>query len=470
MPESLLSPELTPRRIVEELDRHIIGQVAAKRAVAIALRNRWRRQLVDEELRDEIMPKNIIMIGPTGVGKSEIARRLARLARAPFLKVEASKFTEVGYVGRDVESMIRDLVELAVTMVKAEASSRVASRAREAAEELILDQLEPRIEPERPSLREPEEVRKAFIVGQDGVVQRDVHVVDRRELLLRRLRRGDLDAEHVEIELTPTSPSPISERLGLHAERVSADLSSVLEGMLPKKAPRKKRVRVRDAMAALMHQETARLLDMDQIIHEALVRTQQGGIIFLDEIDKIAGRESGKAGPDVSREGVQRDLLPIVEGSSVTTKYGVVKTDHILFIAAGAFHVTKPSELIPELQGRFPIRVELESLTREDLRRILVEPRHSLTRQTIALLRTEGVEVSYTPEAIDELALLAWRVNQSLENIGARRLHTIMEKVCEELSFDAPELRGQRVVIDAAYIRQRLQGILQDEDMSRYIL
>lgn len=459
--------ELTPRQIVAALDRYIVGQKEAKRAVAVALRNRWRRQQLDEELRDEIMPKNIIMIGPTGVGKTEIARRLAKLARAPFLKVEASKFTEVGYVGRDVESMVRDLVELGINLVKSEAEERVESRAREVAEERILDLLEAKVS-ERPPLDESFHRKKTFIVGDDGTIQSTDDIpTDKRELLRFRLQKGEFDEDYVEVDLVD-SRNPVIEVFSGQPGMEEMDLGSVFGNMFPKRKKRR-RVKVKDALPALIQEEASRLIDMDQITQEALERTQQSGIIFLDEIDKIAGRESHH-GPDVSREGVQRDLLPIVEGSSITTKYGVVKTDHILFIAAGAFHVSKPSDLIPELQGRFPIRVELQSLTQQDFRRILTEPTNSLTRQYIELLGTEDITITFDDEAIDTIAEMAFRVNETLENIGARRLHTIMEKVFEALSFDAPEMDRQTFVIGQEYVRERLEGILKDEDLSRYIL
>lgn len=458
--------DLTPREIVAELDRYIVGQHPAKRAVAVALRNRWRRRQVSEELRDEIMPKNIIMIGPTGVGKTEIARRLARLARAPFLKVEASKFTEVGYVGRDVESMVRDLLDLGINLVKAEAEKKVELRAREAAEDRILEKLEGRISARRPLDRSDDD-RKTFIAGADGVVQSDAGPLDERELLRRRLRDGELDQEYVEVEVSEQH-NPMADIFAKQPGMEDMDLGGVLGNIFPKRKKRK-RIKVGEAIDILTNEEASRLIDMDQIIAEALERTAQGGIIFLDEIDKIAGRES-KHGPDVSREGVQRDLLPIVEGSSVSTKHGVVKTDHILFIAAGAFHVSKPSDLIPELQGRFPIRVELTSLTQQDFRRILTEPQNSLTRQYVELLKPEGLEIRFDDEAIDTIAEMAFRVNENLENIGARRLHTIMEQVFEELAFEAPDMEDSHVQITADYVRAKLVDILQDEDLSRYIL
>ncbi len=459
--------ELTPREIVSALDNYIVGQNEAKRAVAIALRNRWRRRQLDEDLRDEVMPKNIIMIGPTGVGKTEVARRLANLARAPFLKVEASKFTEVGYVGRDVESMVRDLLELGISLVKAEHEERVESRAREMAEDRLLDKIEHKIS-ERDPLDDSHADKGTFIVGDDGTVESsDDAPKDKRELLRQRLRDGDFDDEYVEVELTDNQ-NPVLEVFSGQQGMEEMDLGSVFGDIFPKRQ-KTKRITIEEAMKALIQEEANRLIDMDQIKQEALKRTQQSGIIFLDEVDKIAGRDTEQS-VDVSRQGVQRDLLPIVEGSSVTTKHGVVKTDHILFIAAGAFHQSKPSDLIPELQGRFPIRVELQSLTEHDFQRILTEPQNSLTRQYIELMRTEGIEVDFDDDAIETLAEMAFRVNDTLENIGARRLHTIMEKVFEALSFDAPDRDDEAFTVSSEYVRDRLEGILEDEDLSRYIL
>jgi len=435
--------DLTPREIVAELDRHIVGQGAAKRAVANALRNRWRRQRVAADLRDEVMPKNIILIGPTGVGKTEIARRLARLADAPFVKVEASKFTEVGYVGRDVDSMIRDLVEAAVKLVKEEEMEKLRSRAREAAEDRVLSAL-----------------------GQAGD----------REKGRARLRAGTLDDETVEIEVPEAAPT-LPMMAGPGMEEMTQGLQDMFKNMgqgglgsiFGGGRKRKRRLPVKEAVEVLAEEEAARMVDMDRVVREALDRAQNHGIVFIDEIDKIASRDSA-AGPDVSRGGVQRDLLPIVEGSHVATKYGPVRTDHVLFVAAGAFHVAKVSDLIPELQGRFPIRVELEPLTRADLARILREPRASLTRQYEALLATEGVEVVFQDDGVEEIARLAEEVNERTENIGARRLHTVMEKLLDEISFDADRMRGARIPVDARYVRERLEGVVRDEDLSRYIL
>jgi len=461
--------DLVPKEIVAELDRYVVGQAQAKRAVAIALRNRWRRQRVDPELRDEILPKNIIMIGPTGVGKTEIARRLARLAGAPFVKVEASKFTEVGYVGRDVDSMVRDLVEAAVKLVKEEELGKLEERAREAAEEKVLDAL-------------------GFGAGIGQGIRSAVSRVRgegepepsaAREKARARLRAGTLDDDLVEVELQERA-SPVLPFMAPGMEDMAQGLQDMVQslGNNPLLSAlggggrrRKRRVEVREALELLAAEEAARLVDMERVTREALERAQNAGIIFIDEIDKIAGGDAGGGrGPDVSRGGVQRDLLPIVEGSNVSTKYGPVRTDHVLFIAAGAFHLAKVSDLIPELQGRFPIRVELEPLGRADLARILKEPRNSLVRQYTALLATEGVDVRIGDDAVEEIARIAAEVNERMENIGARRLHAVMERLLDPVSFDAAELRGQRIAIDAAYVRERLQGVAEDEDLSRYIL
>ncbi|RMH06725.1 MAG: ATP-dependent protease ATPase subunit HslU [Nitrospirae bacterium] len=454
--------ELTPRQIVEELDRYVIGQRDAKRMVAIALRNRWRRQQLSPELREEIFPKNIIMIGPTGVGKTEISRRLAKLANAPFIKVEASKFTEVGYVGRDVESIIRDLTEQAVNMVKAASLEQVRHRAEELAEERLLDLLLPPAPSQRP-----------HGLGGDGEeAEADSARAERRETtrskLRLQLREGKLDKRTVEIEVKERGlPVGIISHVG-GMEELENSLREMLGGLLPGK--KKNRVmKVPDALKYLAQEEAQKLIDMDEVTKEAIKRVEQSGIVFLDEIDKIAGREK-TMGPDISREGVQRDLLPIVEGSTVNTKYGPVRTDHILFIAAGAFHVAKPADLIPELQGRFPIRVELEPLTKADLIRILTEPRNALVKQYQALLATEGIHLEFTPDGLEEIAALAAQVNEQTENIGARRLFTIVERLLEEVSFEAQESREKKVIIDAAYVREQLKDIVIDHDLSRYIL
>ncbi len=435
--------ELTPREIVRELDKHVIGQGEAKRAVAIALRNRIRRQKLAPEMAEEVMPKNILMIGPTGVGKTEIARRLAKLANSPFLKVEASKFTEVGYVGRDVESMIRDLVDISIDMVREERLEEVADRAESNAEERILDLLMP---PQPESSESAERTR---------------------EKLRERLREGKLDDRIVDLEVKERGPTfEIATSSGI--EEMGINLKDVLPNLFGQRS-RKRKMRVNEALDYLVQEEEQKLIDMDQVTRVALERVESSGIIFLDEIDKIAGRESGH-GPDVSREGVQRDILPIVEGTTVNTRHGFVRTDHILFIAAGAFHVSKPSDMIPELQGRFPIRVELKSLSIEDFIRILKEPKNALTKQYEALMETEGIKLVLTDDSLEEIARFAAQVNQSAENIGARRLHTIMEKVLEEISFAGPDLKKKTVKVDAAYVRKQLADIVKDQDLSRYIL
>src|SRR6202521_2513353 len=455
--KQLALDELTPREIVVELDKHVIGQKDAKRAVAIALRNRMRRQKLSPELAEEIIPKNIIMIGPTGVGKTEIARRLAKLANSPFLKVEASKFTEVGYVGRDVESMVRDLTEIAIDMVREEKLEEVQEKAELNAGERLLDLVLP-VAP-APAASTP----GLALVGEDGDSTSRT-----REKLRQQLREGKLDERMVELEVRERSMPAFEIISNQGVEEMDINVKDMLPNIFGQRT-KKRKMKVSEAFEYLIQEEESRLIDMDQVTRMAVDRVEQSGIIFLDEIDKIAGRESGH-GPDVSREGVQRDILPIVEGTTVNTRYGMVRTDHILFIAAGAFHVSKPSDLIPELQGRFPIRVELQSLTMEDFVRILTEPKSSLVKQYTALLETEGVKLEFTPEALSEIAHFAFRVNESTENIGARRLHTIMERVLDELSFDAPERKGDHVIIDADYVRKMLTDIVKDQDLSRYIL
>jgi ATP-dependent HslUV protease ATP-binding subunit HslU len=461
--EQLTLDELTPREIVVELDKHVIGQKDAKRAVAIALRNRMRRQKLSPELAEEIIPKNIIMIGPTGVGKTEIARRLAKLANSPFLKVEASKFTEVGYVGRDVESMVRDLVEIAIDNVREEKLEDVADKAELNAEERLLDILLP---PSPPPRADGSSTSGGVVI--DGSTALTESSSRTREKLRQQLREGKLDERTVEIDVRERNFPSFEILTNQGVEEMDVNIKDMLPNIFGQRT-KKRKMKVNEAFEYLIQEEEQRLVDMDQVTRVAIDRVENSGIVFLDEIDKIAGREGGH-GPDVSREGVQRDILPIVEGTTVNTRYGMVRTDHILFIAAGAFHVSKPSDLIPELQGRFPIRVELQSLTMEDFVRILTEPKSSLVKQYTALLETEGVKLDFTPEALDEIAHFAFRVNESTENIGARRLHTIMERVLDELSFDAPEKKGQAVTVDADYVRKMLTDIVKDQDLSRYIL
>jgi len=448
----------TPREVVGELDRYIVGQDKAKRAVAIALRNRWRRRQVPEPLRDEIAPKNIIMIGPTGVGKTEIARRLARLSQAPFLKVEATKYTEVGYVGRDVESMIRDLTELAVTMVQAEEAEKVEVRAAELAEERLLDLLLP-----------PPPKRPVDVSADDAADDLDADYHKSREQLRGLLRRGKLDDREVELDVASHTTPFLKIFSGQGMEEMGLNMQDMLGGMIPKQKKRRM-VKIPEALTLLVQEEAQKLVDQDAAVKKAVRRVEEAGIVFLDELDKVAGRETGGHGPEVSREGVQRDLLPIVEGTTVQTKYGMVRTDHILFIAAGAFHVSKVSDLIPELQGRFPIRVELSSLTEEDFVRILTEPENSLVRQYTALLETEQVALDFTDEAVTTIASIAAQANSRAENIGARRLHTVMEALLDEISFDAPDLAGQNVKIEGGQVKEKLEALLSDQDLFRYIL
>ena len=457
-PHGEFTASLTPKQIVAELDKFIVGQNNAKRAVAIALRNRWRRQQLPESLRDEVGPKNILMIGPTGVGKTEIARRLAKLAKSPFIKVEASKYTEVGYVGRDVESMVRDLVELSKTMVKEEMQVEVREKAREQAVERLLDLLLP---------PPPGHSGKT---GFNSDPNGKLHYDQTREKFKQMLKDGGLDDREVEVDVAEKRPAMIDVVSGAGMEEMGNNLKDMLGSLMPNKT-KKRKLKVPEAFKTLCQEEAEKLLDEDSMIQEALNRVEQNGIIFIDEIDKITSRSGqGGSGPDVSREGVQRDLLPIVEGSSINTKYGIVKTDHILFVSAGAFHSSKPSDLIPEFQGRFPIRVELDSLTKEDFVQILTEPENALVKQYIALLKAEDVHLTFQEDAIDQIAEMSAQVNLRTENIGARRLQTIMEKFLEDISFDAPDLENKNITIDASYIREKLKDIIQDEDLSRYIL
>jgi len=446
-----VNEELTPKEIVRELDKYIVGQKDAKKAVAIALRNRWRRQKLPDDLRDEVIPKNILMIGPTGVGKTEIARRLASLVKAPFVKVEATKFTEVGYVGRDVESIVRELAEASFKMVKAEKMEEVKERAKELAEERILDYLLP--SSNRRIYMDEEEKTKSAIA---------------REKMRELLRQGKLDNKMVEIDITEKNVSVVGGVIAPGLEDIENQLRDLFSNLAPSKR-KKRKMSVKEALKALEQEEAEKLIDMDEVSSEAVYRAENFGIVFIDEIDKVAGKSSTNS-PDVSREGVQRDLLPIVEGTTVSTKYGPIKTDHILFIAAGAFHLSKPSDLIPELQGRFPIRVELKALTKEDFIRILTEPKNALIKQYIALMSTEGVNLEFTEDAIRTIAEIAEEVNERTENIGARRLHTILERIMEDFSFEAPDLKGQTIVIDENIVKEKLKDITQDEDLTRYIL
>ncbi|MDD2620975.1 MAG: ATP-dependent protease ATPase subunit HslU [Syntrophomonadaceae bacterium] len=463
---------LTPKEIIEELDKYIVGQKDAKKAVAIALRNRYRRKQLPSEISEEIYPKNIIMIGSTGVGKTEIARRLAKLVKAPFIKVEASKFTEVGYVGRDVDSMIRDLVEISIRMVKQEKMQSVEEKGRDLAEDRLVEYILPLPAKKNRSSKNPFE----FLLGQsqdaydvdEDQERRTSEIIEQRKIIKQKVKRLELEDEIIEIEVEEKNPSFMEIISGSGVEEMGVNLQDMLGSILPKNK-KKRKVRLEEARRILTQEESQALLDMDEIRREAIKRVEENGIVFLDEIDKIAGKENSY-GPDISRGGVQRDILPVIEGSTIITKHGPAKTDHILFIAAGAFHISKPSDLIPELQGRFPIRVELESLTCHDLERILKEPHNSLLKQYKALLSTEKLIINFSPEAVSYIAEIAFEVNSRTENIGARRLHTIMEKVLEDLLFEAPDMAGQEINIDVAYVSQRLKEIVENDDLSRYIL
>jgi len=463
---------LTPAEIVEVLDKYIIGQTKAKRSVAIALRNRYRRTKLSNDLKDEVIPKNILMIGPTGVGKTEIARRLARLANAPFLKVEATKFTEVGYIGRDVESMIRDLLQIAIRQIKQTRMEKLAPQAQLMAEERIIDFLAP-----LPKKDVKMENPLGMLFGGMNTNSADdeseyqnkyLQAIERRKEIEKKVKNGEMEKESLEIETEDSAPPMVEVFSGSGTEEMGINLQDMFGSLFPKKK-KKRKVTVAEARKIFLQEEAQKLIDLDDVVSEAIDKTEQSGIIFIDEIDKIASKGYGN-GPDVSREGVQRDILPIIEGSTVMTKHGAVKTDHILFIAAGAFHVAKPSDLIPELQGRFPIRVEMENLSQEDFKQILTKPKNALIKQYIALLATEQVEITFTQDAIDEIANIACVVNEETENIGARRLHTILERLLEELSFEAPQLKGQVIIIDGKYVNDRLKNISKDQDLSRYIL
>ncbi|AQZ48792.1 ATP-dependent protease ATPase subunit HslU [Paenibacillus larvae] len=459
---------LTPREIVKELDRYIVGQKEAKKSVAVALRNRYRRSLLDESMKDEIVPKNILMIGPTGVGKTEIARRLAKLVKAPFVKIEATKFTEVGYVGRDVESMVRDLVETSIRMVKAEKTEKLKDRA----EQLANDRLVSILVPSPKSSKGQRNPLEMFFSSQqhqeEDEEKKDSGLAERRLEMKEKLLRGELEDTMVEVEVEDNAPSMLDMLAGQGNEQMGMNMQEMFGNLMPKRTKRRK-LTVKEARKILTHEEAQKLMDMDEVVQESIERAEQSGIIFIDEIDKIASTGRGN-GPDVSREGVQRDILPIVEGSTIMTKYGPVKTDYILFVAAGAFHIAKPSDLIPELQGRFPIRVELNNLTLDDFVLILKEPKNALTKQYVALLETEGITVEFSQEAIEEIARIAVEVNQSTENIGARRLHTILEKLLEDLSFEAPELTLETMLITPEYVREKLSNIVENRDLSQYIL
>lgn len=465
----MVNEAMTPRQIVTELDKYIVGQKQAKRSVAVALRNRYRRSRLDEALRDEVVPKNILMIGPTGVGKTEIARRLAKLVNAPFVKVEATKFTEVGYVGRDVESMVRDLVETAIRMVKAEKTEKVRDKAERLANERIVSLLAPSISKSK-TQKNPLEMLFGNTANKETEEepQQDASLQERRRQVKEQLEAGKLENESIEIEVEDTSPNMLDMLSGQGGEGMGMNMQELFGQFMPKRT-KKRKLPVKEARKALTQEEANKLIDMDDVISESVNRAEQSGIIFIDEIDKIASPSRG-SGPDVSREGVQRDILPIVEGSTIMTKYGPVKTDYILFIAAGAFHMAKPSDLIPELQGRFPIRVELTNLSLEDFVKILIEPKNALTKQYTALLETEGIRIEFSDEAIHELASIAADVNKNTENIGARRLHTILEKLLEDLSFEAPELQLDQMTITPEYVREKLGNIAKNRDLSQYIL
>jgi len=462
------SASLTPREIVSELDKYIVGQKQAKKSVAVALRNRYRRSLLEESLRDEVIPKNILMIGPTGVGKTEIARRLAKLVNAPFVKVEATKFTEVGYVGRDVESMVRDLVETSIRMVKAEKTEKLKDKAEKLAEERILAILVPNPNRNKPGRNPLEMLFGGQKEPEPETTEQDQTTAARRAALKEKLLRGELENEVIEIEVEDHSPSMLDMLGGQGNEQMGMNMQELFGNLMPKRT-KKRKLPVKEARKVLIQEEAQKLMDMDEVYQESVRRAEQSGIIFIDEIDKVASAGKG-GGPDVSREGVQRDILPIVEGSTVVTKYGPVKTDYILFIAAGAFHIAKPSDLIPELQGRFPIRVELSSLSHEDFVRILKEPKNALTKQYTALLETEGIRIEFNDPAIEEVARIAVEVNQNTENIGARRLHTILEKLLEDLSFEAPDLGLETFAITPEYVREKLADIARNRDLSQYIL